>query len=292
MFCVLKKPLMPIRLLNGRIFAAFAVLNLLSACDSTTGKAPAVTPPTVLFQTVKAEPVLLTREVPGRVSPLRMAEVRPQVGGILQKRLFEEGMTVQAGQTLYQIGAAPFRAARDNARANLEKARAREDVARRHMERCVFLAQSNAVRKQERDDAIAAYKQVRAEIDACEELLATAEINLGYTSVKAPVSGRIGRSHVTEGALLTPNQSQPLAVIRQLDPIYIDVTQSSAELVTLRQAFASGKLQRPDVTRVRLTLENGSPYVNPHTGESVDGELLFSEIATDPYWGSLRQRFQ
>ncbi|MCR5564030.1 MAG: efflux RND transporter periplasmic adaptor subunit [Desulfovibrio sp.] len=293
MFCVLKKTLMTTRFLGGRILAALAVLSLLSACDNTTGKAPEVTPPTVLFQTVMAEPVLLTREVPGRVSPLRMAEVRPQVGGILQKRLFEEGMTVQAGQTLYQIDSAPYRAARDNAHANLEKARAREDAARRHMERCVLLAQSNAVRKQERDDAIAAYKQVRAEIDACEKLLATAEINLGYTSVKAPVSGRIGRSHVTEGALLTPNQSQPLAVIRQLDPIYIDVTQSSAELVSLRQAFASGVLQRPDVARVRLTMENGSPYVNPHTGKPVDGELLFSEIATDPETGTvtIRARF-
>ncbi|MBQ9407085.1 MAG: efflux RND transporter periplasmic adaptor subunit [Desulfovibrio sp.] len=264
----------------------------LAACDSTTPPPP-VTPPAVLYQVVKAGPVTITREVPGRVAPLRMAEVRPQVGGILQKRLFEEGMTVQAGQTLYAIDPAPYRAARDNARANLAKARAREDAARRHMERCVLLAQSNAVRKQERDDAIAAYKQVQAEIDACEELLATAEINLGYTEVKAPVGGRIGRSHVTEGALLTPNQAQVLAVIRQLDPIYIDVTQSSAELVTLRQAFASGSLQRPDIARVRLTLENGSPYVNPRSGAPVDGELLFSEIATDPETGTvtIRARF-
>lgn len=269
-----------------------AALTCLSACGHET-KPSQVAPPTVLYQSVNVGPVTLTREVPGRVSPLRMAEVRPQVGGILQKRHFEEGMTVQAGQILYQIDPAPYRVARDNARANLEKARAQEEAAKRHRDRCVLLAQSNAVRKQERDDAIAAYKQVCAEIDACEKLLATAEINLGYTSVKAPVGGRIGRSHVTEGALLTPNQEQPLAVIRQLDPIYVDVTQSSAELVTLRQAFASGRLQRPDVARVRLTLENGSPYVNPRTGTPVDGELLFSEIATDPETGTvtIRARF-
>ncbi|MBQ7738768.1 MAG: efflux RND transporter periplasmic adaptor subunit [Desulfovibrionaceae bacterium] len=270
------------------------IVGCLNACEHEPKKQVVAAPPTVLYQTVKAQKVILTREVPGRVSPLRMAYVRPQVGGILQKRHFKEGMTVQAGQPLYQIDPAPYRATRDNALANLEKARAREDAAKRHMERCILLAQSNAVRKQERDEAIAAYKQIRAEIDACEELLATAEINLGYTSVKAPVGGRIGRSYVTEGALLTPNQEQPLAVIRQLDPIFVDVTQSSAEIVTLRQAFASGALQRPDVARVRLTLENGSPYLNPRTNEPVDGELLFSEIATDPETGTvtIRARFE
>ncbi|MBQ9537059.1 MAG: efflux RND transporter periplasmic adaptor subunit [Desulfovibrionaceae bacterium] len=285
MFYLLKKSL--------KLLLVVMSLCLLQACDRTANKAQVVTYPTVFYQTIKTEPVVLTREVPGRVSPLRMAEVRPQVGGILLQRLFEEGMTVEAGQTLYQIDPAPYRAARDNARANLDKARAREDAARRHMERCVLLAQSNAVRTQERDDAIAAYKQVRAEISACEELLATAEINLSYTNVKAPVSGRIGRSHVTEGSLLTPNQAQPLAIIHQLDPIYIDVTQSSAELVTLRQAFASGHLQRPDVASVHLILENGSPYVHPKTGKPVEGELLFSEIATDPETGTvtIRARF-
>ncbi|NLV97712.1 MAG: efflux RND transporter periplasmic adaptor subunit, partial [Desulfovibrionales bacterium] len=192
--------------------------------------------------TVQEEPIILTQELPGRISAFRVAEVRPQVNGIIQTRFFEEGADVQAGQVLYQIDPALYQTAYNNAKANLARAKATEETARLLAERYTELARSNAISLQERDDAIAAHKQNKAEIEAHKEALATAAINLGYTQIVAPVSGRIGHSFVSEGALVTQNQAQALAKIQQISPMYVDVTQSSNELLKLKRAQASGAL--------------------------------------------------
>ncbi|WP_346773715.1 efflux RND transporter periplasmic adaptor subunit [Desulfovibrio sp. ZJ200] len=248
--------------------------------------------PHVQYQRVTTETITLKRELPGRVAAFKVSEVRPQVSGILQKRLFEEGMDVEAGQVLYQIDPSPYNAAYNNARANLRKAEAREETTRLRAERHILLAKSKAVPLQARDDAVAAYHEVRAEIAACRELLANAKINLDRTRIVAPVSGRIGRSFVTEGALVTQNQQEPLATIRQLSPVFIDITQSSAELIQIRQALSTGLLKSAarDAARVRLHLEGGSPYTRPGSDEWLEGELLFSDISVDEHTGTVSLR--
>lgn len=192
-------------------------------------------PSTVLFESLKAQKVELSRELPGRVSAQRMAEVRPQARGILRERLFEEGDEVVKGQVLFKIDDAPFSAVYNEAKATLFRAQSREDAARKHMERCVFLAKQHAVPLHERDDAIAAYKDVEAEIAAARELVEKAAIELGYTQIKAPISGRIRRSLVREGALLSENQAEPMAVINQLDPVYVGVSLPAKDLIVLKK---------------------------------------------------------
>lgn len=276
------------------LISAFTLMMLTAGCDEKNqpaGKSHVA----VRYQAVSAERVALTRELPGRVSAFRVSEVRPQVGGIIKERLFEEGMDVEAGQVLYLIDPALYQAAYNNARANLNRALASEEAARLLAERYGNLARANAISKQDRDDALAAYKQIQAEIEGYREALESAAINLGYTRITASVSGRIGRSFVTEGALATQNQTQPLATIQQLSPVYVDVTQSSAQLVKIKQALSSGLLKNggADSAKVRLRLEDGSPYKKSGTDGWLEGELLFSDVTVEESTGtvSLRARF-
>lgn len=272
---------------NSILFFVWPALLLCAACEKKDeGK---LEPPSVQYTRLTAEKVDLKREAPGRVMATRMAEVRPQAGGILRERLFREGDEVKSGQILYKIDDAPLKAALKEARARLARAIAREDAARRHMDRCILLAKNNAVRAQERDDAIASYKEVEAEIAASREQTQRAAIELGYADIKAPISGKIGRSHVREGALLSPGQTEALAVIHKLDPVYVDVSLPASELLSLRQAAARGLMDESGNMTVELLLENGSPYSSLN-GKKLPGKMLFSETTADEQTGTVAIR--
>lgn len=240
---------------------------LLTACNHQA-QAPTPPPPEVATVTVSRQPVLLTTELPGRTSPYRIAEIRPQVNGLLQKRLFTEGSDVQSGQELYQIDPAPFQAALDSVEANLPALRSR---LARYKDALV----DKAVSQQDFDDANAALKQAEAQ-------LSTARINLNYTHIVSPISGRIGASTVTDGAIVTAYQPTPLATIQQLDPIYVDIPQSTAELLRLQQRLMDGRLTHDGTNQntVQLILEDGTKY-------SLEGALQFQDISVDPTTGSV-----
>ncbi|TJZ64498.1 efflux RND transporter periplasmic adaptor subunit [Chitiniphilus eburneus] len=243
-------------------------------------------PPAVEVGVVKVglQAVALDTELPGRTSPYQIAEVRPQVGGILQKRLFEEGSDIKAGQVLYQIDPATYQAEYESAKAALAKAEANVLTARNRASRYDDLVAINAVSKQDHDDATATLKQVEADVAGAKAALETARINLAYTSVTSPISGRIGRSTVTAGALVTANQAQALATVQQLDPIYVDVTQSTTELMRLRRDLESGRLkQAGGKARVQLVLEDGSHYAQ-------EGRLEFSDVTVDQTTGNVTLR--
>ncbi len=220
---------------------------------------------------IKESPVVLSTELPGRTSPFAVSEIRPQVSGIILKRLFVEGSTVKKGQPLYQIDPAPYRAALDNAEATLASTRAK-------FERYQRLLGENAIAPQDVDDARAAYLQARANVDA-------ARINLNYTRITAPIGGRISASTVTEGALVTAQQATALTTISTLDPIYVDVDQSSAELVALKRAVQAGAVNQsgPLTARVTLKLDDGSTY-------PLEGKLQFTDVTVDPSTGAVRLR--
>ncbi|MEW6519902.1 MAG: efflux RND transporter periplasmic adaptor subunit [Thermodesulfobacteriota bacterium] len=265
-----------------------AALLVLAGCDQqSAAKAPpsAAGPPEVGVVVVTPEPVTLTMELSGRTAPRLIAEVRPQVGGIIQQRLFTEGSDVQAGQLLYQIDPALYRAEFASASAALARAEANLAPVKLKAERYGELVKIKAVSQQDYDDAQAALKQAQAEIAAARAALETARINLEYTSVKAPIAGRIGRSAVTTGALVTASQAAPLATIQQLDTMYVDVTQSTAELLLMKRNLASGLLRDGGEaqTRVKLLLEDGTPY-------PLDGVLKFSEVTVDQSTGSVTLR--
>lgn len=248
-----------------------AVVLLLAGCEKAEQAASAPPPPEVGVYTVQAQPLTLTTDLPGRTSAYRVAEVRPQVSGILQQRLFTEGTEVKKGQQLYQIDPRTYEARLARAEANLTTA---ENLAKRY-ER---LLKTNAVSRQQYDDAMAAWKQAQAEVQV-------ARIDVQYTKVLAPISGRIGRSAVTEGALVTNGQAQELATVTQLDPIYVDVNQPITKLLGLRRALESGRLQNSgeNQAEVSLTLDDGSAYPLP-------GTLKFSEVSVDPTTGSVTLR--
>ena len=258
-------------------------------------------PPAFRYELVRARTVTLTMELPGRVSAYMVSEVRPQVSGIIVERLFEEGTDVQAGQVLYQIDPALFEAAHNNAKATLVKAEANEVSARLLSQRYGRIVKSNAVSRQEYDDAVAAHLQAKAEVDSANQALETARINLGYTRVTAPISGTIGRSIVTPGALATQHQAEPLALIQHLDRVYVDVTYSNKELMRLRRAHAEGSLRSDglDMIKVRLRLEGDTPYVKRSaasgkmTFEEVEGRLMFSDVTIEKSTGvvSIRALF-
>lgn len=254
-----------------------------AACgQGSTGKAQGQAgPPEVAVVEVKPERVAVTTELPGRTSAYLIAEVRPQVSGIIQQRLFREGADVKAGDVLYQIDPATYQAAYDSARAALARAEANITSIRFRAERYKELVEIKAVSRQEYDDATAALKQAEAEIAAGKAAVEAARINLGYTRVTAPIGGRIGKSSVTVGALVTANQPMSLATIQQIDPVYVDVTQSSAVLLQLQRAMASGALRRDSANRarVRLLLEDGTPY-------PLEGTLQFQDVTVDPTTGS------
>jgi membrane fusion protein (multidrug efflux system) len=260
---------------------------ILTSCEkknTTVGKSPS-TPPEVGVIVVQPQRVTLTTELAGRTSAHLIAEVRPQVGGIVQKRLFTEGSDVKAGDVLYQIDPATYQAAYNSAKASLDRAEANVIPARLKAERYRELVKNNFVSQQDYDDVNAAFKLAEADIEAGKAALETARINLAYTRITAPISGRIGRSTVTEGALVTANQSTALATIQQLSTMYVDVTQSSAELLQLKQNLASGLLKNStaDQARVKLILEDGSAY-------ALSGTLKFSDVTVDQSTGSITLR--
>jgi membrane fusion protein (multidrug efflux system) len=269
------------------IIPALSLALLLSACGGNAPPPAAGAAPEVGVITLAPRAVELTTELPGRTSAFRIAEVRPQVEGIIKKRLFTEGSQVSAGQALYQIDDATYRAAVLRAEATLASAEAQLNAARLLTERYGPLNERGVVSKQDYDNAVAASTSAEAAVAAARAALEAARIDLSYTQVRSPISGRIGRSLVTEGALVTRNQEQPLATVAQLDPIYVDVTQSSADLLRLQRDFAEGRLQRDanQNARVLLTLEDGTPYPQA-------GALQFSEVTVDSTTGSVLLRAQ
>ena len=266
---------------------AAALLNgaWLTGCDSRTEAQPAPVPPEVATITLQPQRVELTTELPGRTSAYRIAEIRPQVSGIIQKRLFEEGSDVKAGQVLYQIDPAPFQVALDSAKASLGKAQANLPSIRLKVERYKELIADKAVSQQDYDDAVAAVEQAKAEIEYWKSQVEAARINLNYTRVTAPFAGRIGKTHVRTGTVVTAYQSQPFATVQQLDPIYVDVVQSSADLLRLRRSYETGQLSADvgNERKVRLVLEDGTPY-------SLEGKLQFRDVTVDPTTGSYTVR--
>jgi membrane fusion protein (multidrug efflux system) len=272
---------------NGyRTMMALLVLTIfLAGCDGSGQKAGPPPVPEVATVTIEPRQVELTTELPGRTTPFLVAEIRPQVNGIIKKRLFREGSDVKAGQLLYQIDPAPFQVALESARASLGKAQANLPSIRLKAERYQELLVDKAVSRQDYDDAAAATEQARAEIEYWKAAVEAARINLGYTRVTAPISGRIGKSSVTDGALVTAYQPMSLSTIQQLDPIYVDVTQSSAELLRLKRNLETGRVSADgkNMRTVRILLEDGTSYPQ-------EGMLQFRDITVDPATGSFTLR--
>lgn len=268
------------------IFTAVLLSGLFAAgCGKKQSAPPPAGPPEVGVITVQPRKVAITTELPGRTSAFLIAEVRPQVSGIVQKRVFTEGSDVKAGQVLYQIDPATYQAAYASAKATEARAEANIIPARLREERYKELVKIKAVSQQDYDNAYAALKQAEAEVAAAKAAVETARINLNYTKVTAPISGRIGKSAVTTGALVTANQAAPLATIQQLNQMYVDVTQSNSELLRLQQSVASGILKRGGSAqaKVKLLLEDGTPY-------PVEGVLKFSDVTVDPSTGAVTLR--
>ena len=267
---------------------AFAIALALSGCDDKKQNAAAAPPPPeVTVIAVISQRVPLYTDLPGRTAAYRMAEVRPQVSGIVQKRLFEEGSTVKAGQQLYQIDPATYQAAVQSANADLVKARATWKSIEAKATRYADLVKINAVSRQDYDDVVASLDQAKASILVAQAAIDTARINLNYTKVYAPIDGRIGKSAVTEGALVTANQTTAMSTITQLDPIYVDVSQSSSELMRLRRAVSAGLVsqgQDADQAPVSLTLDGSSQAYDQI------GQLKFSDVTVDQSTGSVQLR--
>ena len=267
-------------------------LAVLTGCGPASKAAPAggppgggMPPPEVSVVTVAPEAVPVTTELPGRVNAMRMAEVRARATGLLLKRQFEEGADVQAGQLLFEIDPAPLQASYDSAKASLAKAEATVEQAEAKAKRDEGLVKINGVSQQAYEDSRAAALQSAADVLAAKAALEMASLNLGYARVTAPISGRIGRALVTEGAYVIATDATKLAVIQQLDPVYVDFTQSSAEMLRLRRALESGKMQSlaSNDVKVSLRLEDGSLY-------PTEGRLLFSDITVDETTGSVTLR--
>jgi membrane fusion protein, multidrug efflux system len=254
---------------------------LLNGCDRKPQSASSPVPE-VATVTIQPQQLVLKTELPGRTSPHLVSEIRPQVNGIIQKRMFTEGSDVKAGQVLYQIDPAPFQAAFDSAKANLAKSEANLIVSRLKFERYKGLLAEKAVSQQDYDDKEAALKQAEADVEFCKAAVETARINLDYTRVTGPISGRIGKSNVTDGALVTAHQVLPLATIQQLDPIYVDVPQSTTELLRLRRRLVDDRLNQngEHQKKVKLILADGSACPG-------EGTLQFRDITVDPTTGSV-----
>jgi membrane fusion protein (multidrug efflux system) len=276
----------PVFSVPGRqaIAPVFALALFLAGCGpQETPHAAGPMPVTVV--TLQPQKVTLQRELPGRTSPKLVAEVRPRVDGIVLKRLFEEGSLVKAGQPLYQLDDAMLRASLASAEAALARAEATLNTARLQSQRINELAPQGLVSKSDQDNSTAALQQAQADVLAAKAGVQAARIQVDYARITAPISGRIGKSAVTQGALVTANQPTPLATIQQLDPIYVDLTQSSSELLALRKALDAGTLKRTDRVPVTILLEDGSEYRHK-------GQLEFADITVDPGTGSFLQRVQ
>ncbi|MDL2268540.1 efflux RND transporter periplasmic adaptor subunit [Desulfosarcina sp. OttesenSCG-928-A07] len=278
------------------------LVPVFGGCDNKKARTDNGPVPTVTYLEVNTTRVTLTRELPGRTSPHIISDVRPQVSGIIQERFFTEGAHVEKGEVLYQIDPSLYQAAYDSAQAALKEAEAREISARHLEERYGKLIKTNAVSQQEYDDAKVALLEARARISSARASLETARINLAYTRITAPVSGFIGRSFVTPGALVTQNQETPLARVQQLDPIYVDITRSSTDVFRVQQDLESGKLisSGKNAMNVLLKLEDGTYLSQKNTSCSgknsgdngsrpsgdthvpIRGELKFSEVMVEP----------
>jgi len=272
---------------NVFVLLPLLVTGLLAGACKNTPQQNAATgdPVEVTVVTLKPQPVSLVAELPGRTAAFRIAEIRPQVGGIIQKRLFTEGGEVKAGQLLYQIDPASFQASFDSAKAALAKAEAQEHSSRLKADRYRVLVRTKAVSDQEQVEMEANWKQAVADVAAAKAALASARINLDYTRITAPITGRIGKSTVTEGALVTALQSAALATIQQLDPLYVDVNQSSTELLDLKKEITGGQASGGQQVKseVKVLLEGGAVY--RHTGS-----LEFSDVTVNQTTGSVTLR--
>ncbi|EER58271.1 efflux transporter, RND family, MFP subunit, partial [Acidovorax delafieldii 2AN] len=275
----------------GIAAGGLSVVLLLAACGKSEAPAAAgggggMPPPEVGVVVATPGDVGLVTELPGRLEASRVAQVRARAAGILQKRLFREGSDVKAGQPLFTIDAAPYAAALQSAEATLARAQANLTQAAALAERYKPLLAANAVSQQEYANAVAAHKQAEADVAAGKAAVQTGRINLNYASVTAPISGRIGRALVTEGALVGQGEATQLAVIQQIDPVYVNFTQSAGEVMALRRAMADGQLQRAagtDAASVRVVLEDGSEYAR-------SGKLLFSDLTVDASTGQITLR--
>jgi membrane fusion protein, multidrug efflux system len=269
------------RLIQSLLLGALSVLA--SACARHAPPPPPK--PAVSVVDLRARPVSLSTQLPGRVSAYRIAEVRPQVSGVVLKRLFREGDLVAAGQQLYQIDPAPYEAALASARATLAHARASVVAAKLTAERYQALAEAHAVSRQDYDNAVATLGQDEADVASGKAAVRAAGINLTYTKVYSPISGRTGRSSVTEGALVTANQATSLLTVTQLDPVYVDLTQPSTTIVRFKRELAAGQIRHIDGDQApaQLLLEDGSPYES-------SGTLQFSEVTVDQGTGSVTLR--
>ena len=272
--------------------AMLLVAALLAACGQNSQPAAGgppgggMPPAEVGVVTVAPQAVGLTTELPGRLEASRIAQVRARAAGILQKRTFREGSDVKAGQLLFQIDAAPYQASRAAAQAALLRAQANLTQAAAQADRYKPLVEANAISKQDFINATAAQKQAEADVASAKAALQTAQINLGYASVTSPISGRIGRALVTEGALVGQGDATQLATVQQIDPVYVNFTQSTTEVLRLRKAVESGQFKRPDgssAANVRIVLEDGSEYAKP-------GKLLFTDLTVDPTSGQITLR--
>lgn len=268
------------------LLPTFIILSatLLAGCNDQDGKQAQPQQPQVTVHIVKTAPLSVTTELPGRTSAFRIAQVRPQVSGIILQRHFTEGSDVEAGQSLYQIDPATYQADYDSAKAELGKSEAAAQIAHLTVKRYVPLVGTKYISQQEYDQAIADARQADAVVVAAKASVESARINLAYTKVTSPISGRIGKSNVTEGALVTNGQTTELATVQQLDPIYVDVTQSSSDFMRLKQSVEQGNLQKENTaSNVELLMENGQPY-------PLKGTLQFSDVTVDESTGSITLR--
>jgi membrane fusion protein (multidrug efflux system) len=259
---------------------------LLAGCnDTSVASAPPPAPPEVSVVTVKASPRAIIRELPGRIAPLRVADVRPRVSGIIVGRTFEQGSRVNAGDALYQIDPKPFEVELQAAEAALAKADAVKEQAAQHAHRIGILATTQAASQATNETAVASLRQAEADVAARNADVARARLNLGYATIRAPISGIIGAALLSEGALVVQNEAASLATIQQLDAVYADFTQSVSELNRLRRDFERGDLDRvaPDAAKVRLQLDDGAEY-------PLDGRLLFSDAKVDANTGKVTLR--
>lgn len=257
---------------------------LLVGCDDQGDKQTQTTEPHVTVHVVTTAPLAVTTELPGRTSAFRIAEVRPQVSGIVLKRNFTEGSDVEAGQSLYQIDPATWQAEYNSAKGELAKSEAAAAIAHLTVKRYVPLVGTKYISQQEYDQAVAEARQADATVIAAQAAVESARINLAYTKVTSPIGGRIGKSSVTEGALVTNGQATALATVQQLDPIYVDVTQSSSDFMHLKQSIEQGSLHKDNSSsNVQLVMENGTAY-------PLKGTLQFSDVTVDESTGSITLR--
>ncbi len=273
-------------LCRRHVMTAFLSISILTGCGKPPGgPPPSPGTPEVGVLSVQAQRVVFSTELPGRTAPFMIAEIRPQVSGIVQKRSFTEGSTVKAGQVLYLIDPATYRATYNSDLAALAKAEASLTSVRLKNERYKELAALDAVSRQDYDDAVSSLGESRADVASAKANVESSRINLAYTQVNAPITGRIGKSGITPGALVTANQTSTMATIQQLDPIYVDVTQPSAALLRLKKSPSNGEIQKSGATaaKVRLKLEDGSLY-------PLEGTLEFSDVTVDQDTGAITLR--